>query len=81
MKILVAFVDPGGFPPPMVHLLYIVISFCFFFFFDIDIDSLPRIYPVSFFLFSFSSSFLTQAFETTPFIGHRLPEGKGDEIS
>ena len=48
-----AFVDPGGFPPPMVHLLFLL------FVFDIDIDGLPRIYPVNFFLFSFLSSFPT----------------------
>ena len=40
-----AFVDPGGFPLPMVHLFYFTLFF--------DIDGLPRIYPVSFFFFSF----------------------------
>ena len=64
-----AFVDPGGFPPLMVHL-----PFFFFFFlllvFDIAIDGLLRIYLVNFFLFSFSPSFPIQAFKTTSFIGH-----------
>ena len=66
-----AFVDPGGFPPPMVHLP---------FFFYIAIDGLLRIYPMNFFLFSFSPSFPIQVFKTS-FIGHRISEGKGCEIS
>ena len=49
--------------------------------FDIAIDGLLRIYPMNFFLFSFSPSFPIQAFKTMPFIGHRLSEGKGGGIS
>ena len=61
-----AFVGPGGFPAPMVHL-----SFCFcYLFFIFIIDDLLRIYSGNFFLFSFSPSFSIQASKTTSFTGH-----------
>ena len=55
-----AFVDPGGFPMPMVHLP--LFSFCYLFL-AFTLDGLLRIYLVNFFLFSFSPSFPIQAFK------------------
>jgi hypothetical protein len=62
---------------PTANGAFILFYFTLFF----DIDGLPRIYPVSFFFFNFSSSFLIRAFETTPFTGLRFSEGEGGEIS